>query len=208
MKKILIAIPLLILLGLGFYAYQWESPDVNRAHTKSAHQALYESDYYLLSFTTMGNQFVIAVAPHAPEDAVNPHFPIAHIRTSAPHNAWLHLVRTDSNNIKLQRFIDSAENEEELFPFYSFEQDFYDSPIWRYGLFNKPLSFWNGYAYAVQVDREAKTIKCVGGLAWGFTLAPYAIRPQDIHPKPLTEAEWKRDWLFFQQELKDFTLVD
>lgn len=208
MKKILVVGFLLAIVGFAWYASQWESPSLNRAYTKSAHQALYESDYYTLAYSTMGTQFLVSVAPHAPNEAINPHFPIIHMKTPAPHNAWLHIVRTDSKNRNLRRFIDSVENAEGIYPFYSLEQDFYDTPLWRYTLFDKPLSFWNGYAYAVQVDRQAKTIKCVGGIAWGFRLSDFSLRPEALPPKSISTAEWKRDWQFFKEELENFTLTE
>ncbi|WP_341794558.1 hypothetical protein [Rickettsia endosymbiont of Rhinocyllus conicus] len=50
------------------------------------------------------------------------------------HNAWLQIVRTDSSDKKLQKFIDTNV---ELHPFYTLEQDFYDAP---YGLIQFFLS--------------------------------------------------------------------
>ena len=107
---------------------------------------------------------------HNKTHCLNPTFPAIHIHTKTEHNAWIHIVYTDSP--QWQSFIDAPL---QTAPFYSWEQDFYDAPLWRYSLFHKPLSFWKGHVFAVQVGN--KIVKCLRGFEWGFQLLLPALRP-------------------------------
>ena len=122
---------------------------------------------------------------------------------------------TDTPYPKWQQFIDATntwpENDNENakdYPFYTLEQDFFDSPHWVYSLFSKPLSFWKGHVYAVKVDHQHKTIQCVGGIEWGFRLSFFHLRPQMITPVVLTSEDWKKDWSFVKTTLKDYESIE
>jgi hypothetical protein len=125
--------------------------------------------------------FVSNSKPHC----LNPTFPAIHIHTKTQHNAWIHIVYTDCP--QWQIFIDAPSQTQ---PFYSWEQDFYDAPLWNYSLFHKPLSFWKGHVFAVQVGN--KIVKCLGGVEWGFQLLLTELRPVSITPRLLGNQAWNQ----------------
>ena len=195
----------LLILGVKT-AFAWKSPGVNKDSTRSAYSCIYDGKYHTCNLVSMGNTFVVDYVEHAAEECVNPSFPIIHSTTTAEHTAWLHVVRTDTARTEWQEFIDTVDQKQDLsvYPFYTCEQDFYDTPCWTYTLFEKPLSFWRGNAYAVRVDREAKTIECVGGISWGFELSSWRILPQCTIPCALTQQDWEKDWELFQTALPEY----
>lgn len=184
--------------------YLWKSSEVNWNHTKKIHQSIYE-DKHKKSFKliSMKNSFEVNLVQNSDNTCINPYFPSIHIQTDKDHTSWFHLVVTDSKNIELQKFIDVTQKEN--YPFYTLEKDFYDAPIWRYTLFSKPLSFWKGHAYAVKIDPNNRTIECIGGIQWGFTLSYFHFRPQIIIPSGLTIQHWEQDWLIFKNKLPDYS---
>jgi hypothetical protein len=181
---------------LGKVAYDWKSPFVNQAATRNIHNCIHDGPHKTDTFQSMGHPFVVDYIEHAGQDCVNPHFPVIHITTNAEHNAWLQVVRTDCCVEPTWRLFVAATDE--IAPFYSFQQDFYDAPSWTYTLFFKPLSYWKGHAYAVKVDYDHKTIHCVGGIAWGYTLSYFRVYPQMSRPSALTLQDWQKDWLVFK----------
>ena len=183
--------------------YLWQSSDINWNRTKTIHQCIYE-DKHKQSFKliSMQNFFEVNLVQNSDTSCINPYFPSIHIKTDCDHTAWFHIVVTNSEDIELQEFIDA---QKESYPFYTLEKDFYDAPTWRYTLFSKPLSFWKGRAYAVKIDHNTKTIKCIGGIQWGFTLSYFHFRPQIIIPSGLTTQHWEQDWLIFKNKLPDYS---
>ncbi|PCJ23931.1 MAG: hypothetical protein COA94_07815 [Rickettsiales bacterium] len=151
----------------------------------------------------MNNLLEIKFIANSARTCFNPSFPIIHIKTKSDHNAWIHIVRTDAAAEELRFFIDT---DKKFTPFYNFNEDFYDAPFWYYGIFNKPLSFWEGHAYAVKVDHDSKTITCMGGIKWGFKLQYFSLKPKMIDPISLSHEDWKKDWLFFSKSLTGYTL--
>lgn len=78
--------------------------------------------------------------------------------------------------------------------------------IWRYGLFIKPLHLWQANAYAVQLNKEEKTIKCLGGIRWGYKLSSFRLRPKTLIPQPLSSEDWHSDWAILKTTLPGYQL--
>ena len=204
MKLTILMAPVSVMM-LFWSIYHWENPSVNRNSHIDMHTSIHESiDYKNNGIGSMGSLFDVHYVEHAHKNALNPYFPAIHITTDASHTAWLHVVRTDTVYKESQCFVDA---EPDVYPLYTNQQDFYDAPHWRYTLHTKPLSFWEGHAYAVQIDNESKTIRCVGGIGWGFRLTYTALRPQMIVPYPLTVDDWQRDWLVLSKALEGYNLI-
>ena len=125
-----------------------------------------------------------------------------HVKTDDKFCTWLQVVRTDCKNPKLQKFIDSSD---EIFPVYTYGKDFYDIPVWSYSIFSKPLSFWRAHAWAILLDKDKKTIQCLGGISWGFELSFWRLWPCMILPKSLDRSDWQQDWDVFKAVLQNFT---
>ncbi len=204
-SKIVFTIILLGVLSLGFYAYNWQSPDVNQSAADNLHQCIYKSDNKRsLKVSSLNNEFTITYVENSNHDCFNPNFPAIHITTKDKHKAWLHVVYTDRNDINdNQVFVDTVDPDKApaIYPFYNLGEEFYDAPLWRYSLFSKPLSYWKGHAWAVEVDRKNKTIKPIGGVSWGFNLSHFKIRPICITPSALNEDDWVNDWQIFKMKL-------
>jgi len=154
----------------------------------------------------MGRPFNAAYTESASNDCINPHFPAIHITTKANHNAWLHIISTDSRDRKWQHFIDMPEDKD-ISPFYTLGKDFFDAPIWKYHFFSKPLSYWKGHAYAVLIDRAKKTIVFLGGIEWGFSLSNISIFPSMIRPVALTDQDLQEDWDFLENQLVGYKII-
>ncbi|MCC8377059.1 MAG: hypothetical protein LN567_01470 [Rickettsia endosymbiont of Graphium doson] len=193
-----------ISIFLFIFALQWQSPKVNNEVAEDIGNCLYKSNYKNLDLNSMERDFNISYIPNAPRNCVNPSFPIIHIKLKQEHNAWLQVVRTDCSDEKLQEFIDA--NVESQYPFYTLQQDFYDSPLWYYTLFSKPLTYWTAHTYAVKIDHQNKTIKIIGGIKWGFRLAYFPIKPQMILPSSLDTNDWQIDTEVFKQALVGYKI--
>ena len=199
----------LLILGMKS-AFAWKSSEVNWSSKRSIASSIYDATHRTCNFVSMGNAFVVNYVEHAGKDCLNPDFPAIHITTKAEYTAWMQVVRTDSVVSAWQEFIDTPDKErrpedyEKVAPFYSLGEDFYDAVSWHYTLFQKPLSFWRGHAYAVHVDREAKTITCVGGISWGYELSQWRILPKCTVPCALTEQDWEKDWELFCTALSEY----
>lgn len=144
MKKIYFIIISVFLLIIVELLYNWNFKGVNNNHAVSLHDCIYASKYHQkVNILSMNNNFEIAYIENSNINCINPYFPSIHINTKEYHNAWLHLVYTDSKDHRLKVFIDSDIN---YYPFYSLAKDFFDAPLWSYSLLKKPLSFWEGHA--------------------------------------------------------------
>lgn len=171
--------------------------------------AFAQPNYQEFSFYAKGGRLNVSLVKRSALDCINPYFPTIHIKTNAPHNAWLQVVFTDFKDWRLSRFIDTAEDiESEIYPFYTFENEFYDSPIWQYGLFSIPVSFWRAHTYAVQVNHKRKTIKFVGGVSWGFEIAGLNVRPTALMPHSISPKVWGSDWLTFEKKLSGYRRIN
>jgi hypothetical protein len=136
-----------------------------------------------------------------------PYFPSIHIKAIKLHNAWIHIVYTDAQTQKLRTFIDAAniDSSSSTYPFYTYEQDFYDAPLWTYSFFNKPLRFWKGHVFAVKVDHQKKSIHCMGGIAWGFELSYFRLYPKAILPQLLNKDDWDKAWQILEEKLPGYS---
>ena len=194
-------------ISAAFWALTWKSPSINWDYKKEIHRCIHESNPDTLFLPSGSGLFEIHFVKQAGTDCVNPHFPSIHIKTTAPHNAWIQIVHTDTNDTDYKHFVDSIPDRD-YFPLYSKEEDFYDAPIWLYTLFSKPVHNWKGHAYAIQFDPHSKTITCIGGISWGYTLSPLRLRPQMTLPQSLFLEDWKKDCNLVKVHLKDYIIKD
>jgi hypothetical protein len=198
----------LLTVGLYFYLFNWQNPQVNRAFNLSS-QELYElikndQEGQHKIIDSMNYLFDIHFIENMNMDSLNPYFPAIYIINNSC-NAWLHLVQTDSKfQPEYQKFIDCDKSIVDLYPFYTKDKIFVDQPHWGYSFFSKPLSYWIGHAWAIELDEQKKTIKCVGGISWGYRLFCCSFKPTMILPTSLTNQDWQTDWKVFQQFLPDY----
>ncbi|MCX5924536.1 MAG: hypothetical protein NTZ68_03880 [Candidatus Dependentiae bacterium] len=212
MKKMKIWFVLIVLIALGIltkfaveFAINWRNPGPNYAAQRTDYYIYTDKKQQHVTITSMKHIFDVAYVKNAQPDCNGPYFPAIHIKAKSLHNAWLHVVQTDCTaEPRWLHFIDAWPKGHEHYPFYAIGKDFADNPQWNYSLFSKPLSFWIGHAYAVQIDHEKKTIECVGGISWGFRLPWWSLRPVMILPTALTEKDWHTDWKVFQQSLPEY----
>lgn len=201
-KNYTVMIFIILFLVLIIWLYSWKNPSTNSENINCLKECVYESPNRRKTvLNSMGTALEVNFVENSASNCFNPFFPIIHIKTGAKHDAWIHIVRTDASEEYLKLFIDTAK---EFAPFYNFQDTFYDSPIWKYGIFSKPLGFWEGHAYAVEVDHASKTVTCRGGVKWGFRLKYFYLRPQIINPSPLSLDDWQKDWEFFSKSLPGY----
>ncbi len=153
--------------------------------------------------TIVNKELRISYIEKASSRCLNPNFPAIHIFTTNKHNAWLQIVFTDSTDPKLQEFIDSSSDN---YPFYSFEQDYYDAPLWEYSIISKPLSFWKAHTYAIKLDRKNQIIEFVKGVEWGFTFTKFALHPKFTKPRILKQSDWQQDLQIFNREFSKYKI--
>jgi hypothetical protein len=154
-----------------------------------------------------GTTFHIDFVENSRPQCLNPHFPAIHIQTEASHNAWIQIVYNDAKEFDSKPFIDAQTGENSTYPFYTHEKDFYDAPLWTYTLLKKPLTFWKAHAFPVQVDKFNKTIKCQGGIQWGFKLYLSQLRPVALKPTLLDETAWNQAWDLIKEKLPGYTIT-
>ncbi len=187
---------------------KWRSPEANMVGERDIHKSIQQDENKLNFVLTneQGTQFCIDLVKNCKPDSINPHFPAIYIKTNPECNAWAHIVYTDAKDQKLRTFIDALEPSAQYsnYPFYARSNDFADAPLWTYGLFSKPLSFWKGHAFALLVDDLNKTVKCLGGVEWGFELHYTNLRPVAIIPRLLDENAWTKACQLLKKELADY----
>lgn len=191
--------------SLLMFILLWENPRLNWTTTRSIYDCIDKENSKSKTLNSFDHTLGANWVENSKENCINPFFPSIHISTASDHNAWLQIVYTDSQDQKWNKFIDTETNSKK-FPFYTFEPDFYDAPYWNYTFFQKPLSFWKAHVYAVMVDYKNKTIKCVGGIEWGYRFSVFQFHPKMIIPIELNEQNWKKDWLEFKTALQDYQL--
>lgn len=188
-------IAVLISVGVLYYLHQWRAPHMRRElQLSSAKLYEYIKDYpqsKRLTIQSMNHSFDVSYIENMPLESLNPYFPTIYITNNDCH-AWLHLVRTDAKfQTEYQCFIDAGQK---LYPLYSDGTIFVDQPSWGYDFFTKPLSFWKGHVWAIQLNHKDKTIKCLGGISWGYRLPQFSFKPSMILPEPLAKQDWQKDW--------------
>jgi hypothetical protein len=138
----------------------WTLPDMNSAGKTTVHTSIHGDGnrHHLTLSGRRGTHFDIFWVENVEPKAINPSFPSIHIQTTACHNAWIHMVYTDSKIPEWTIFIDAQNKHTSgtAYPFYTYEQDFYDAPLWTYSVFNKPIHCWKGHAFAVTVNHDKK----------------------------------------------------
>jgi hypothetical protein len=201
-----------ILILYLYYKYQFQSYiKIDKNYKNSIHNCIYNSkNHKHVQIYSLDNIFDIAYVENTNKYSINPYFPAININSKIEHNAWLHCINTDTVQLEFRNFIDTVDPVlfPEIYPFYTLQEDFYDAPLWKnHSLFNKPLSFWIGHAWAVLVDFEKKTIKPIGGILWGFRLSYFAINPIFIQPSALNLKDWENDWKVFSKKLLEFSVI-
>lgn len=175
---------------------------------KSIYECIHENKnrLHLTLQTTQDTEFNVFFVERSKPSCINPYFPAIHITTEAPHNAWLHIVYTDAADHNLRMFIDAADKTipSSPYPFYSCETDFLDAPLWQYSFFHKPLSFWKGHAFAIEINHNTRTIKNLGGIEWGFKLHFMGLRPCAIRPRLVDKNAWNQAWELIKNHLPDY----
>ncbi|MFQ3306863.1 MAG: hypothetical protein ACI8ZF_000095 [Candidatus Midichloriaceae bacterium] len=207
MKKLSFFVVFTSFIILGCVICSWRSSDINWMAEGNTFDCIYNDP---LKNTFDLSYFKINLVKNSSQRCINPYFPSIHIQMNKHHNAWLHIVYTDSQEEKQKIFIDTVDfgKNNSLYPFYTLNQDFYDSPIWRYSLFYKPVSFWIGHAWAISIDYKNKTIEPIGGISWGFKLSHTKLRPVLIEPSELNKDNWIKDWSVFKTKLTGFKMLD
>ena len=201
---------LLVLLTVGIiaaFAFLWKSPTINWAYEKEIYRCIYEFPHEKQIIPSGPGDFHVHYVRHADKKCVNPHFPSIEITTTTFHNAWVQIVHTDADEPQYRAFIDSISSEN-VFPYYTKNHEFYDAPLWQYGLFYKPLRFWQGNAHAIVIDEARKTITWCGGVSWGYTLTYTHLYPKMIAPQALTIEDWKKDQDLLKPHLSGYTFLD
>lgn len=204
----------ILISGFIFQANQllnWRSSETNLAGERDIGKYI-EQNRSKLSFelaNQKGTRFYVELVKNCGFDAINPYFPAICIKTKSECNAWLHIVYTDCQDPKLRTFIDAPalDAKHSTYPFYSKLSYFSDAPLWTYGLFSRPLSFWKGHAFALRVDLQNKTIKCLGGVEWGFRLHWTKLRPVAIIPKLLADQAWLDACALLCEKLPDYKIL-
>lgn len=192
-----------LIMGLATAVYKTKNPGFNPARTLTIHQAIF--DHNPIHITLVGGDTTLDVhyVARSARKTVNPNFPSIHLATSTPHNAWLHIVRNDAGGANT--FIDASEA---LYPAYTYDQDFYDAPCWNSSLWSKPLRYWHGHAYPVEIDNENKTIRFVdGGVHWGFQMPFFTFGPRAIVPRIVSDEEKRDDIEYLQTQLSSFSQI-
>lgn len=207
--KLILALLITLLCFLIIWLGTWKSPDVNHSEDTNIHTCFHTDDRklnYKLG-SGEGNNFDVYLVENSKPNCLNPYFPSIHIQASQSHNAWIHIVYTDSQAPEWRTFIDTTTKNSSgsTYPFYTYEQDFYDAPLWTYSLFNKPIRFWKGHAFAVKADHQNKSINCIGGIEWGFALSDFRLRPKTTAPRLLNKEHWEKAWQILQDKLPGYS---
>lgn len=158
---------------------------------------------------SMGNSFKVHYVENSSEACSNPGFPNIRVEIQKQHNAWLHIIHTDSKDPQKQVFIDSIDQETYpmIYPFFTYDKEFIDGPFSDYTLLSKPMTFWKGHVYPVQVNWNEQSIEFMGGIEWGFELSYLKLKPHMIKPRALTPEEIANDWEVFNKTLKDYKMI-
>lgn len=201
-----------IFIFFGLLILTWNFAHRPKTFNNTIHSCIH-SNLKKLKFkfaTSSSAIFEISFVANTEQQYINPYFPAIHITTNVKHNAWIHIVYTDAKDKALRMFIDSENpnKENSIYPFYTFESGFYDAPFWTYSLFSRPLNFWKGNAFALDIDHQNRTVKCLGGIEWGFKLHFLTIRPVAINPKLLNQVDWNKIWPFIKEQLPRYIVID
>lgn len=210
--KLIFAILITLVCFLIIWLGTWKSPGNNYQgglylHPENINFSKYKPDLELELSPSSGVIFKIKQINNSPKQSINPHFPVILIEPNVKVDGWIHIVYTDAthpDNLKWKTFVDYDPKWTD-YPFYSNLQYFYDAPLWTYSLFNKPLHFWKGHAFAAKVDHQNKSIHCIGGIEWGFELSDFRLRPKTTAPRLLNKERWEKAWQILQEKLPGYS---
>jgi hypothetical protein len=178
----------------------------NRANVTSIHDCIYNREHKNTNIISMGNTFNINYVESTTTDCPDPYFPAIHIKTKAEHNAWFYVRHTEVS----KKHNNTYEVEKTNDAFFSFEQDYYDTPYWYH--IASEVDLWQNNVYAINMNHINKTIRCVGGISWGFIpkkkllLIP-SVDPKMTSPSSLTCQNMIRD-LQTTTEYKEYQLIE
>lgn len=194
-KLLLVAI-LLLVVGFLFIKYHYQ-----KLYSVTAEECIKNSSPQNFKLVSENSFFDIIHIANSHSDCFNRKFPIIYINTNLSHNAWVHIIYTDSSDPNYVRFIDAPE---EHMPFYTFQQEFQDAPLWNYSLFHKPINYWIGHAYPIL--RENNLIKIQSGVEWGFNLYRF-LGPRAIKPKIIELKDYEQDKEILEKALGNFYII-
>lgn len=171
-------------------------PNINLTTNYSITECIYKFNYNRETLKSLDNHFTVTYVTNADNKCINPNFPIIEVKSQRKVNAWLQIIRTDSKYPQYQIFVDTIDN---LYPFYSKSEIFYDAPLWHYTVHNIPTFSWSANLYALSIQ-DNKIISCLGGINWGFNISKQSQHPQIKNITPLS----LDDWLIDKKLIKDY----
>lgn len=232
-KFIVMAGSIIILLYRLTQILAWHTPFNDNRFNDAQHCIFENKNHEKITLNSMGHDFEVTYVKNASQECICPHFPALHITTQAVHNKWIFVDPQSKSlfipNIRLivELLGDNPEIDVEPsdpilrkkllkdieyqghFIFKSSEKDIFSNHAEGYTLFTKNSINWTGHAWALQVDLDKKTIRCVGGVSWGFKVSWYNLWPTMILPQALTEQDWQNDWaqLSKHRHVKQYTNI-
>ncbi len=150
-------------------------------------QSLYTESFYEYfktlekesqSYSVDEKKFEVCFVPYSKKKE-NKNYPMISIETDSDDIlGYIQIVRTDSTDLSLKKFIDAGV---QIFPYCTKGKIFFDTPVWNFSLFYKPIYYWDAHVYAV-----LKTKKVIPLTKWGFhfkyffSLSPTADKPCNL----------------------------
>lgn len=138
----------ILFMGFLYFLYcivQWTSLPYNVSSILSIHHSIHTHGVkkYIYPLAKIEGNFSVYFMENTGKTSLNPYFPAIHIQTTVSHNAWIHVIYTDSKFPQWRTFLDTMPKNlpHSSYPFYTYEKDFYDAPLWRYGIFSKPIGY-------------------------------------------------------------------
>ncbi len=235
MKRIVFLVSFLI--GSFFllkYISEWHNPINEDGFCDPQHCIYADKNYKSVTLSSMDNIFKVNYVENASPECMGAYFPAVHITTDVAHDKWILLMHNQGdkmhpmkinaypdpkifqgNNEAIEhgdKVLDDKIEQEAInvhSKFYSSEQDFFANLFTGYGLYwNRSFNVQN-HTYAVQADLDKKTVRCIGGISWGYKRSWWNLRPSMIPLRALTHQDWKNDWLEISKrqfrEYKDLT---
>ena len=203
MKKVTLLIILICLCLEGIHFLK--NKGVNN-HPENNIKKCIDLDKETLNVRSFGKDFTVNYVKNSPRHdlCISPNFPAIEIDSPKKANAWIQIVRSDTESQEYKIFIDRSDLSS---VFYSRGKTFYDAPYWFSSFFHKPLSIWKAHAYAVYVDERKNVISPLGGGSWGVTLRTFSFSPTAIIPFSLTKRDWKEDKKILEKEVRKYNFV-
>ena len=96
--KLIFATLITLICFTTIWMTTWESSDVNHSGATTVLKCIY-NDEKRMQFALDaggGNNYHVSMVENSKQNCFNPYFPSIRIQASQPHNAWIHIVYTDS----------------------------------------------------------------------------------------------------------------